>query len=71
MLRYIHMPEKDCRISRGDDFAGDAWLDRSTGDIVYSAVGCEGKELSLKVWQAQGELNKWLSEKETHNEQSR
>lgn len=38
-LRYIRQPDHDRRIARGDDFAGDAWLDTETGAIVYSVVG--------------------------------
>lgn len=37
--RYVRAPEHDRRISRGDDFAGGAWLDTVTGEIVYGAVG--------------------------------
>lgn len=37
--RYIREPDNDRRIGRGDDFAGDAWRDRQTGEIKYVAVG--------------------------------
>jgi hypothetical protein len=37
--RYSRMPAADKRIARGDDFAGDAWLDTATGDTVYTVVG--------------------------------
>jgi hypothetical protein len=36
---YIRRPEHDRRIDRGDDFAGDAWLDTTTGQLVYVVVG--------------------------------
>ena len=39
MNRYKRKPEHDKRIRRGDDFAGDAWLDTETGNIVYGVVG--------------------------------
>lgn len=38
-VRYVRKPEADRRISRGDDFAGDAWLDTQTGETVYTVVG--------------------------------
>jgi hypothetical protein len=37
--RFIRVPEHDRRIRRGDDFAGDAWLDLATGEVIYVAVG--------------------------------
>lgn len=40
-LRYVRAPHLDKRIARGDDFAGDAWLDTHTGEIVFSAVGAD------------------------------
>lgn len=39
--RYERRPEYDRRIRRGDDFAGDAWLDQETGKIVWGAVGVD------------------------------
>ena len=36
--RFVRVPGCDKRIGRGDDFAGDAWLDQITRRIVYSAV---------------------------------
>lgn len=39
--RFIRKSEKDRRFTRGDDFAGDAWLDLATGNIVYTAVGVD------------------------------
>lgn len=39
--RFTRIPEQDRRIGRGDDFAGDAWLDRNTGQIAYGAVGVD------------------------------
>jgi hypothetical protein len=39
--RYVREPDHDRRIRRGDDFAGDAWRDRATGDIHYVAVGVD------------------------------
>jgi hypothetical protein len=38
-LRYLRQPDQDRRFARGDDFAGDAWLDTETGAIVYTVVG--------------------------------
>ena len=37
--RYTREPDNDKRIGRGDDFAGDAWRDRESGEIKYVAVG--------------------------------
>lgn len=37
--RYIRQAQHDRRIARGDDWAGDAWLDTRTGQIVYMVVG--------------------------------
>lgn len=37
--RYVRFPLGDRRIRRGDDFAGDAWLDLQNEEIVYSVVG--------------------------------
>lgn len=39
--RFTRAPEHDRRIRRGDDFAGDAWVDRVTGAVRYVAVGVE------------------------------
>lgn len=39
--RFIRAPQHDRRIGRGDDFAGDAWLDQRTGEIEYGAVGVD------------------------------
>lgn len=36
---WVRAPQHDRRISRGDDFAGDAWMDRQTGTIRYVVVG--------------------------------
>lgn len=36
---WVRAPQHDRRISRGDDFAGDAWMDRQTGTIRFVAVG--------------------------------
>ena len=38
-LRFVRAPDCDKRRSKGDDFAGDAWLDQATRQIVYGAVG--------------------------------
>lgn len=43
-VRYLRKPEADRRISRGDDFAGDAWLDTQTGETVYTVVGFDRNE---------------------------
>jgi hypothetical protein len=32
-------PGLDKRIARGDDFAGDAWINMGTGEVRYVAVG--------------------------------
>jgi hypothetical protein len=37
--RYVRRWEYDKRIAWGHDFTGDAWLDRTTGKIVYMVVG--------------------------------
>jgi hypothetical protein len=37
--RFFRIHAYDRRIARGDDFAGDAWLDKASGRIAYSAVG--------------------------------
>ena len=42
--RYIRWPSEDRRFARGDDWAGDAWLDMHTGKIVWSAVGWDRNE---------------------------
>ena len=39
ILRFVRKPEYDRRMQRGDDFSGDAWIDRFSGEIVYSVVG--------------------------------
>jgi len=44
-MRYERKPEHDRRIARGDDFAGDAWLDTTTGEIVYGAAGYDRNKL--------------------------
>lgn len=44
-MRYERKPEHDRRIKRWDDFAGDAWLDTATGEIVYGAVGHDRNQL--------------------------
>lgn len=36
--RYVRRPWKDRRIGRGDDFAGDCWLDLETHQVRYVAV---------------------------------
>lgn len=36
---WERVPEKDRRIERGDDYAGDAWRYIVTGEIKYTAVG--------------------------------
>jgi hypothetical protein len=37
--RFVRAPDCDKRLANGDDFAGDAWLDQKTRQIVYGAVG--------------------------------
>jgi hypothetical protein len=32
-------PENNKRISNGDDFAGDAWKSKKTGEVRYVSVG--------------------------------
>lgn len=48
-MRYKRTPEHDRRIACSDSFAGDAWLDTKSGEIVYAVVGydmslMEGKQ---------------------------
>ena len=38
-LRFVRAPDCDKRVANGDNFAGDAWLDQETRQIVYGAVG--------------------------------
>lgn len=44
-MKYTRAPEHDRRIERGDDFAGDAWLNNETGDIEYGVVGHDRNRL--------------------------
>lgn len=44
-MKYTRAPEHDKRIERGDDFAGDAWLNNGTGSIEYGAVGHDRNRL--------------------------
>jgi hypothetical protein len=53
MATFTRAPEHDRRIGRGDDFAGDAWMD-STGAITYTVVGhrpADNRTPSEKVWE--------------------
>lgn len=50
-VRYVRKPEADRRISRGDDFAGDAWLDMHTGETVYTVVGFDRNQQPTMVVQ--------------------
>lgn len=43
-LRYVRLPERDRRFKYGDDYAGDAWIDRRTGEIRWTAVGVDLNE---------------------------
>lgn len=45
-LRFVRAPDCDKRIWAGDDFAGWAWLDQETRQIVYGAVGHDRNESS-------------------------
>jgi hypothetical protein len=36
---YERAPEHDKRFAWGDDYAGDAWRDKQTGAIRWTAVG--------------------------------
>lgn len=38
-VRFVRSPQHDKRVPRGDNFAGDAWIDQETGQIVYGVVG--------------------------------
>lgn len=38
-VRFVRDLANDRRISRGDDFAGDAWVDQVTQQVVYGVVG--------------------------------
>lgn len=44
-MQYIRKPEHDRRIERGDDFAGDAWLNTRTGNIEWGTVGCDRNKM--------------------------
>lgn len=48
-MKYTRAPEHDRRIKRGDDFAGDAWLNNETGQIEYGAVGYDRNRLDADV----------------------
>lgn len=37
--QWQRIPERDKRIGRGDDFAGDAWIDPASGCVQYTVVG--------------------------------
>jgi len=37
--QFIRATKHDKRVKYGDDFAGDAWIDRYTGLVRYTAVG--------------------------------
>jgi hypothetical protein len=39
MTDWLRAPLLDKRIAHGDEFAGDAWRHRITGEIRYVAVG--------------------------------
>lgn len=54
--RYIRQEQHDKRIARGDDFAGDAWLDKETDEVVYGVVGHDmnGKSAILSDSGSQG-----------------
>lgn len=36
---WVRHPEKDCRMQKGDNFAGDAWRNVLTNQIKYTTVG--------------------------------
>lgn len=38
---FERMPEHDRRVGRGDDFAGDAWRNAETGQVMWSGVGVD------------------------------
>ena len=38
-LQFIRAMQHDRRKKHGDDFSGDAWIDRYTGEIRYTATG--------------------------------
>ncbi len=42
-------PKLDKRIARGDDFAGDAWVNILTGTVRYVAVGVTLNEQTSTV----------------------
>ena len=42
--RYERAPQFDKRFMWGDDFAGDAWRDRETGQIFWCVVGRDPNE---------------------------
>jgi hypothetical protein len=37
--KWARHPKEDKRISRGDDFAGDAWRNLKTGEVRHVAIG--------------------------------
>jgi hypothetical protein len=49
--RYVRKPEADKRVSRGDDFAGDAWIDATTGETVYTVVGFDRNQRPTMIVQ--------------------
>jgi hypothetical protein len=51
-MRYIRACEHDRRFARGDDFAGDAWLDTETGKIVWMVVGYDPNKRALSCAEA-------------------
>lgn len=61
-MRYQRQPQRDRRIKRGDDFAGDAWLDTKTGQIVYGVVGYDynSKTETDEQERAQADLEKQI-----------
>ncbi len=52
--RWTRVPPLDRRVARGDDFAGDAWLDRETGTTRYTAVGCRPGSSACGVFESLG-----------------
>lgn len=57
---YERKPEHDRRIARGDDFAGNAYLDTTTGEIIWVAVGVDPNRVwgvANDGWQVSNDCN--------------
>lgn len=43
-MQFVREESQDKRISRGDDFAGDAWKNQKTGEVLHVTVGHDPNE---------------------------